>query len=118
LNQNDHWQHAMNTSDAGRSASFGHWKDDQNVMVTGDATHVRIDVSNNCGAAIEPATLARIFDPLERGQDRQSQDEKAASLGLGLYIASEIAKAHHGAIETRSDETETTFSVSLPRAKQ
>lgn len=88
------------------------------VMVTGDVTHVRIDVSNNCGAAIEPATLARIFAPLERGRDRQNQDEKAASLGLGLYIASEIAKAHHGAIETRSGETETTFSVSLPRAKQ
>jgi signal transduction histidine kinase len=84
------------------------------VILTGDITHVRIDVCN-CGAAIEPATLARIFDPLERGRDRQSQDEKATSLGLGLYIASEIAMAHHGAIETRSDETETTFSVSLPR---
>ncbi|MCP3709813.1 sensor histidine kinase [Paraburkholderia sp. CNPSo 3274] len=86
------------------------------VMVTGDVTHVRIDVSN-CGAAIEPATLARIFDPLERGRDHQNQDERAGNLGLGLYIASEIARAHHGAIETRSDETETTFSVSLPRAK-
>ncbi|MCX5540680.1 sensor histidine kinase [Paraburkholderia sp. CNPSo 3076] len=86
------------------------------VMVTGDVTHVRIDVSN-CGAAIEPATLARIFDPLERGRDQQNQDERAGNLGLGLYIASEIARAHHGAIETRSDETETTFSVSLPRAK-
>jgi signal transduction histidine kinase len=86
------------------------------VMVTGDATHVRIDVSNS-GSAIEPATLARIFDPLERGRDRQNQDERAGSLGLGLYIASEIARAHHGVIETRSDETETTFSVSLPRAE-
>jgi signal transduction histidine kinase len=86
------------------------------VILTGDITHVRIDVCN-CGTAIEPATLARIFDPLERGRDRQSQDEKATSLGLGLYIASEIARAHHGAIETRSDETETTFSVSLPRMK-
>jgi signal transduction histidine kinase len=85
------------------------------VMMTGDATHVRIDVSNS-GAAIEPATLARIFDPLERGRHHQNQDARAGSLGLGLYIASEIAKAHHGAIETRSDETETTFSVSLPRA--
>jgi signal transduction histidine kinase len=86
------------------------------VILTGDITHVRIDVCN-CGAAIEPATLACIFDPLERGRDRQSQDEKATSLGLGLYIASEIAMAHHGAIETRSDETETTFYVSLPRMK-
>jgi signal transduction histidine kinase len=87
------------------------------VLVTGDVTRVRIDVSNR-GSAIEPATLARIFDPLERGRDSQNQDERAGSLGLGLYIASEIARAHHGVIETRSDETETTFSVSLPRAEQ
>jgi signal transduction histidine kinase len=85
------------------------------VIVTGEVTHVRIDVSNS-GAAIEPATLARLFDPLERGRDRQDHDESAGSLGLGLYIAREIARAHHGAIETRSNETETTFSVSLPRA--
>jgi len=84
------------------------------VTVTGDETNVRIDVRNR-GAAIGCATLARIFDPLMRGPDRQSEDERIGNLGLGLYIASEIAKAHHGAIETRSDDTETTFSVSLPR---
>ncbi|HWT38285.1 MAG TPA: HAMP domain-containing sensor histidine kinase [Paraburkholderia sp.] len=84
------------------------------VMVTGDVTHVRIDVSNR-GAAIESAMLARIFDPLTRGADHQNKDEMAGNLGLGLYIASEIAKAHNGAIETRSDGAETTFSVSLPR---
>jgi signal transduction histidine kinase len=84
------------------------------VTVTGDVAHVRIDVSNQ-GAAIGTATLACIFDPLMRGPDSKTEDERAGSLGLGLYIASEIAKAHHGAIETRSDEMETTFSVSLPR---
>jgi signal transduction histidine kinase len=85
------------------------------VEVTGDATHVRIDVRNR-GPAIERATLACIFDPLTRGPDHQGEYDKAGSLGLGLYIASEIAKAHHGAIQARSDETETSFSVSLPRA--
>lgn len=85
------------------------------VMVTCDVTHVRIDVSNR-GPAIEQATLARIFDPLMRGDEQQSKDDRARNLGLGLYIASEIAKAHNGAIEARSDGTETSFSVSLPRA--
>ncbi|MFP3557870.1 sensor histidine kinase [Paraburkholderia sp. SIMBA_049] len=85
------------------------------VVVTGDVTHVRIEVKN-CGAAIEHATLARIFDPLTRGPDHPGEGDKPSGLGLGLYIASEIAKAHHGAIEARSDETETAFSVSLPRA--
>lgn len=84
------------------------------VTVTGDAVNVRIDVSNH-GAAIGSATLARIFDPLMRGPDRLGEDERIGSLGLGLYIASEIARAHHGAIETRSDDTQTIFSVSLPR---
>ncbi|MFP3562650.1 sensor histidine kinase, partial [Paraburkholderia sp. SIMBA_030] len=85
------------------------------VVVTGDVTHVRVEVKN-CGAAIEHATLARIFDPLTRGPDHPGEVDKPGGLGLGLYIASEIAKAHHGAIEARSDETETSFSVLLPRA--
>jgi signal transduction histidine kinase len=85
------------------------------VEVTGNATHVRIDVRNS-GPAIGRATLACIFDPLTRGSEHQSKYDRTGNLGLGLYIASEIAKAHHGTIEARSDETETSFSVSLPRA--
>jgi signal transduction histidine kinase len=84
------------------------------VEVTGDATHVRIDV-RNFGPAIERATLACIFDPLTRGAGHQNKYDRAANLGLGLYIASEIVKAHHGTIEAQSDETATLFSVSLPR---
>ena len=64
------------------------------------------------------AHVARIFDPLMRGPDRQGEDERFGSLGLGLYIASEIARAQDGAIETRSSDTETTFSVSLPRERR
>jgi signal transduction histidine kinase len=85
------------------------------VVLTCDVTHICINVSNR-GPAIERATLARVFDPLTRGEDHRSKDDRAGNLGLGLYIASEIAKAHHGAIEARSDESETSFSVSLPRA--
>lgn len=84
------------------------------VVVRADASVVRIEVRNH-GPAIDCATLARIFDPLARGQSLQSGVDKAGSLGLGLYIASEIVKAHHGAIEARSDETTTSFSVVLPR---
>ncbi|MGF6301106.1 ATP-binding protein [Paraburkholderia sp. WC7.3d] len=87
------------------------------VTVLGGITHVRIEVSN-CGPAIDGAMLACIFDPLTRGTNSQATYEQAGSLGLGLYIASEIAKAHHGTIEVRSDETETLFSVSLPRADE
>lgn len=84
------------------------------IVVRADATLVRIEVRNQ-GPAIDCAMLARIFDPLARGVNLPSGVDKAGSLGLGLYIASEIAKAHQGAIEARSDETATTFSVVLPR---
>ncbi|MNS99818.1 Bacteriophytochrome [compost metagenome] len=57
--------------------------------------------------------LERIFDPLKRGPDQENNN--ADGLGLGLYIASEIAKAHHGSIEARSDQTETAFEVRLAR---
>ena len=38
-------------------------------------------------------------------------------LGLGLYIAQEIARAHHGAVEVRSEPASgTTFHLALPRS--
>ncbi|WP_025603001.1 sensor histidine kinase [Burkholderia sp. WSM2230] len=84
------------------------------VEVSGDAQQIRIDVRNR-GPAIERATLARIFEPLTRGAGSPQIPGSDGSLGLGLYIAREIATAHHGAIEASSDDTETVFSVSLPR---
>lgn len=82
------------------------------VVVTGHDAEVRFEVSNS-GPAIDRQTLERIFDPLSRGRDQENKNP--SGLGLGLYIASEIAKAHHGAIEGRSDQTETAFTVRLPR---
>ena len=48
------------------------------------------------------------------GDDERSQRRRG--LGLGLYIAVQIAAAHGGAIRVRSTaEQGTTFSVRLPR---
>jgi signal transduction histidine kinase len=82
------------------------------VAVTGLQTEVRIEVRNK-GPAIDRATLANLFQPLIRGADEQRGRDD--SLGLGLYIAHEIAKAHGGAIEVRSDDDETVFAVTLPQ---
>ena len=82
------------------------------VTVTGDAEEVRVKVRNT-GEAIDPLKLAGLFEPLTRGVQDASGD---TSLGLGLYIAREIAKAHGGDIEARSDSAETTFEVRLPRS--
>ncbi len=85
------------------------------VLITSDEAEVRFEVRNS-GPAIDSMTLEHIFDPLRRGPERENrQGGGNSSLGLGLYIASEIAKAHHGAIEARSDQVGTTFAVRLPR---
>jgi signal transduction histidine kinase len=85
------------------------------VTVAGTNAELLLEV-RNVGDAIERSTLDRIFDPLQRGPNHQGEDANG-SLGLGLYIAREIASAHGGAIFARSDETETVFSVRLPRGK-
>jgi signal transduction histidine kinase len=59
--------------------------------------------------------LAQIFEPLKRGLDDQLVAGSDGSMGLGLYIAREIAIAHHGDISVTSDENETVFTVRLPR---
>ena len=85
------------------------------VTLTGRDAGVLLKVSN-AGPVIEAATLDRLFDPLQRGPNQQGSNADG-SLGLGLYIAREIAKAHGVEIDARSDELETVFSVRLPRNK-
>jgi signal transduction histidine kinase len=86
------------------------------VIVTGAAGEVRFEVKN-IGIAIEQQTLDRLFDPLRRGPDQENKYDADGNLGLGLYIAREVARAHGGNIEARSDEAETVFAVRLPRRK-
>ena len=71
----------------------------------------------NQGAAIPVEALPTLFDPLSRG----GMPDVAGGnthLGLGLFIAREIVKAHRGEIHVRSEGGETVFSVRLPRAMQ
>ena len=64
----------------------------------------------NKGAPIPPATMTRLFQPFARGDVRKEQQ----GLGLGLYIASEIARAHGGKIDVASSAEETCFTFSMP----
>ena len=65
----------------------------------------------NAGEPIPPASMKRLFSPFSRGAVRPSQQ----GLGLGLYIASEIAKAHGGTIDVASSAQETRFTLKIPR---
>ncbi len=66
----------------------------------------------NDGAPIAPDTIQRLFQPFSRASDRPNQQ----GLGLGLYIASEIARAHGGSLDVVSDARETRFTFRMPLA--
>jgi signal transduction histidine kinase len=80
------------------------------------ADHVVLTV-HNWGPPIPREALATIFDPLVRGRSPEAQKQRRpGSIGLGLYIAREVAVAHGGTITVQSSQEEgTIFTVRLPR---
>jgi signal transduction histidine kinase len=64
----------------------------------------------NKGIPIPAAAMDRLFQPFSRGEVRPNQQ----GLGLGLYIAAEIARAHGGTIGAKSSAEETCFTFSMP----
>ncbi|WP_175821478.1 sensor histidine kinase [Burkholderia sp. BCC0419] len=99
----------------GNAVKYGARDTPVRVVAASIGAEVVIEVGNS-GPAMDPRTLDRIFDPLERGDDRTRRTGDDAGLGLGLFIAREIANAHRGRIDVRSDQTETVFAVRLPRS--
>jgi signal transduction histidine kinase len=69
-----------------------------------DDNHLAIDVSNT-GEPIPAAFLDKLFHPFVR----MSSPPQQHGLGLGLYIASEIARAHGGTLAATSSKDETRF---------
>jgi hypothetical protein len=45
----------------------------------------------------------------------RTAQQSTQGLGLGLYIASEIARAHGGKLEVASSLAETRFTLRIPR---
>jgi signal transduction histidine kinase len=83
------------------------------VMLTTTSDVAEISV-HNFGPAIAPTLISRLFEPLARSP---GAPERAGSIGLGLFIADHIVRAHGGSIRVTSDaERGTTFTMSLPRA--
>lgn len=77
-----------------------------------EAHRVRITVADN-GRGISASDLPHIFERMYQGDRSRS----AQGNGLGLSIAKELVNAHNGTITATSvPETETTFTVLLPKA--
>jgi len=92
-----------------------------NAMRYGAGQPVQVSVRENApwacievrdrGIGINPQSLQRIFCQFERAEG----SENSAGLGLGLFIAEQIVKAHAGRIEVESEEGQgALFRVWLP----
>ena len=88
------------------------------VGAKGDSAEITIQVTNY-GQVIPDDALQLIFKPLVQlaGADSADDDNRPrASLGLGLFVAREIAVAHGGGIVVTSDDVAgTVFTVQLPK---
>ncbi|OBY24728.1 PAS domain-containing sensor histidine kinase [Leisingera sp. JC1] len=80
------------------------------VAAGDDGSDFVLSVANH-GDPIPADTMALLFEPFTRSGTRESQN----GLGLGLYIAQQIAAAHGGRLTAVSDEAQTVFSLRMPR---
>ncbi len=77
-----------------------------------EADTFRVTVHNH-GTPIAPELLAGLFDPMTRGAEVGSAGR---SVGLGLFIVREIARAHQGEVDVSSCERDgTAFTARFPR---
>lgn len=91
--------------------AISHGAPDRPVRVEASAKAELFELSvANAGAAISEDARKRLFQPFYRGEAHGPSQ----GLGLGLYIAAEIAKAHGGTIEVDSSKTETRFMFRMP----
>jgi signal transduction histidine kinase len=82
------------------------------VRLVGLDTDVELEV-HNWGEPIPPELVPNLFQPLKRGNSRPGR----GSIGFGLFIVHEVARAHGGSVAVESSpERGTSFRLRLPRA--
>lgn len=88
-----------------------HGARDQPIVVRAASDGAAFELSvTNGGPPLPPAERERLFLPFAQGAPSPNQP----GLGLGLYIASEIAKAHGGMLDVVSNDAETCFTFRMP----
>jgi signal transduction histidine kinase len=83
------------------------------VKIEGNDSSVRISVENV--GDIPPDDFEMLFEPL-RQRDTPSATAERTHLGLGLFIARQIARAHGGDTLGTCTSGRVRFAVELPRA--
>lgn len=93
--------------------AFTHGAEDQPIVVRCACTQGLFELKvSNGGEEIPASARERLFHPFARGDGNMGGE----GLGLGLYIASEIAKAHGGALAVSCSDGQTTFTFTMPLA--
>jgi len=97
----------------GNAAQYGRPGSPVTLAVSATASTATITVHNTIRTEpIATDLLETLFDPFRRGREQAAH---ARGLGLGLYIVSEIVRAHGGTITATSAASGTDFVVVLPR---
>lgn len=66
----------------------------------------------NPGEAIPADLMLHLFKPFVHS----ARGRREGGLGLGLFIADQIARAHRGSLQVQSDADQTVFTLRLPLA--
>ena len=110
----DHARIAQLLSNLVGNAVF-HGDPDQPIRVQAKASNNVFEISvTNGGKPISPESIGQLFQAFYRAQKPSTHK----GLGLGLFIAKQIAEGHGGDISVQSDEKETKFTFAMPLQPQ
>lgn len=93
----------------GNALTYGKPDTPVTIQAVTDNGKFRLSVANACDK-IPDIVLEHFFQPFYRWEIRPSQQ----GLGLGLYIAFEIASAHGGKLDVLSTQNETMLTLIMP----
>ena len=82
------------------------------VSLSNEGEQIVISIKNS-GAPIKRSDQTRIFEKFYRAKDDVVRAKEGT--GLGLYLAHEIVKAHHGTIKVSSTDGWNRFDVIIPQ---
>jgi PAS domain S-box-containing protein len=83
------------------------------MLISGDKQSVTVEVRNE--GTIPEELLPQLFEPFRSAHHYRNRGEAGGGLGLGLFIAKAIARAHGGELGVNSSAGTTRFHLVLPR---